>query len=92
MALGIYEAHALHGQEGYIATKVIGDDPVVGTDNSIVPRNLKLKTVDTTKMDQFIIEKIEILEKIKRTALSQEDYDQCKLLKSIIDKLKIVGN
>ena len=26
--LGIYESHALHGEEGYMATKVINDDPV----------------------------------------------------------------
>ena len=43
-------------------------------------------------MDKAIQEKIDILEKIKKQALKTEDFDQCKLLKTIIDKLKIVGN
>lgn len=75
-----------------MATRVINDDPVTGAGNTMLPRNFKLKTVETLKMDRFIIEKIEILEKIKKTALAEEDFDQCKVLKSVIDKLKILGH
>ena len=44
------------------------------------------------KMDQFVIEKILILENIKKEALKQEDYDQGKQIKTVVDKLKITGN
>ena len=75
-----------------MATKVINDEPLQGANNAIVPRNMKLKTIENRSMDKMIQEKIDILEKIKKQALKHEDYDQCKLLKTIIDKLKIVGN
>jgi hypothetical protein len=56
----------LHGEEGYMATKVINDDPITGANNMVIPRNFKLKTVEKMKMDRFIIDKINILEKIKK--------------------------
>lgn len=90
--MGTYESYALHGREGPMATKVIGDTPVEGHNQTIVPRNLKIETVETNKMDRDIVEKIEMLQSYKMDALHIEDFDRCKLLKSLIDKLKIVGN
>lgn len=75
-----------------MATKIINDQPITGHNASVIPRNFKLNTVEIRKMDKFILDKIEILEKIKKQALNEEDYDQCKILKSVIDKLKILGN
>jgi CMP-2-keto-3-deoxyoctulosonic acid synthetase len=57
-----------------------------------VPRNLKLKNLQYDSLDPKILERIETLEQLKREALEEEDFDQCKQLKQVIDKLKIVGN
>lgn len=91
-ALGTYEKHALFGHEREFATQVLGDEPVTGYENTVVPRNLKLKTLEGKEMDKMIQDKIEILERIKTQSLKVEDFDHCKLLKGIIDKLKILGN
>ena len=44
--MGLYESHALATSNGQSATQLITDDPVVGHNNQIVPRNLKLKTME----------------------------------------------
>ena len=43
-------------------------------------------------MDHEITERIVYLNNRKKEALAIEDFDRCKVLKQIIDKLKIVGN
>jgi hypothetical protein len=58
--MGIYETHAL--QEGILATQVIGDAPVVGPNNEMVPRNLKINSVGNREFDPVITEKILLLE------------------------------
>ena len=90
--LGTYENYAMNGQEGTLATQVIHDEPFKGDGNTIVPRNLKLKNLQHNVLDPHILERIEELEAMKREALGVEDFDQCKQLKQVIDKLKIIGN
>ena len=58
----------------------------------MVPRNLKIKTVDTIAFDPIIAEKIDLLQGQKKAALEVEDFDYCKQIKQFVDKLKIVGN
>ena len=66
--IGSYESHAL-GEDGHNATQVLGDEPVKGINNQIVPRNLKLKTVSHDQLDPQILERIQELEDIKQEAL-----------------------
>ena len=53
-AMGIYETHALSAKQGSQATQVLSDDPLVGQNNQIVPRNLKLKTMENVVFDPII--------------------------------------
>lgn len=61
LPLGLYESHALTADEGGQTTQVIGDAPLTGRNNQIVPRDLKLKTVDSTMLDPMIQDKIDQL-------------------------------
>ena len=90
--MGIYETHALSAKQGSQATQVLSDDPLVGQNNQIVPRNLKLKTMENVVFDPIIQDRIEVLQEQKKEALKVEDFDYCKQVKQFIDKLKIIGN
>lgn len=87
--LGNYEAHALHksgGQEINLAGQFAQGE------QQMIPRNMKIQSIRTDGFDPVLKEKVDILQQQKEEALEVEDYDQCKFLKSIIDKLMIVGN
>ena len=75
-----------------LAVQAVNDEPFTGLNNQIVPRNMKISTLNTKQFDPMILEKLEQLEQAKADALDQEDFDTCKHLKMIIDKIKIVGN
>ena len=86
--LGIYESSMLQGQ----GPGVIKTEPTADLPSQYIPRNLKMVSMEHKEFDSVILEKIEKLEKEKGEALAQEDFDQCKQIKQVIDRLKIVGN
>ena len=53
---------------------------------------MRIQSISTNDFDSVIQDKINSLQMEKQEALEVEDFDQCKYIKQIIDKLKIVGN
>lgn len=60
--------------------------------NDFIPRNMKVQSIDTNRFDPMIREKIQRINAQKHAAVEDEDFDQAKYYKAIIDKLKVVGN
>ena len=63
-----------------------------GLSGSLVPRNMRIASIDRTKLDPVIQEKVDRLNQAKLEAVEIEDFDQAKFFKHIVDKLLIIGN
>lgn len=57
----------------------------------IEARNMKIDPIPTNKLDPMIQDKVLTLEWQKEDAIVNEDFDEAKRLKNIIDKVKIIG-
>ena len=53
---------------------------------------MKIQSINTQKFEPFIRDKIEKLNKQKLAAVQQEEYDEAKAIKIIVDKLLLIGN
>ena len=58
----------------------------------MIPRNLKMNSINEKELDPTIQDKIKTLNNAKIKAVESDDFDKAKTLKDIIDKLKIAGN
>ena len=63
-----------------------------GLDGSLIPRNMKIASVNTSQLDAHIKEKVERLNLAKMAAVEAEDFDQAKHYKVLTDKLLIMGS
>jgi protein-arginine kinase activator protein McsA len=57
-----------------------------------MPRNLKLTSVNEEELDPPIQDKLKSLNSAKQKAVETEDFDKAKILKEVIDKLKVAGS
>ncbi len=60
--------------------------------NELVPRNMKMQNVDIDSFDPILKEKVLHYEYEKQRAVEEEDYEQAKYYKQIVDKMKVLGN
>ena len=67
-----------------------GNPAQIGAD--LIPRNMRIQSIDTSQFDPFIQDKISHLNNQKLDAVDAEDFDQAKYLKQLVDKLKVMGN
>lgn len=92
---------------GMISTKNVVSGGVIGTgggvllpqaklgyagDPSLMPRNMKMTSVNEENLDPTILDKVRALNSAKTKAVEQDDFDKAKNLKEVIDKLKVAGH
>lgn len=61
-------------------------------DPNLMPRNLKMTSVNEQDLDPTIQDKLKVLNNAKNKAVEQDDFDKAKTLKEVIDKLKVAGS
>lgn len=61
------------------------------TDPSMMPRNMRITSVDEEQLDPTIQDKLRTLNSAKVKAVEVDDFDKAKNLKEVIDKLKMAG-
>ena len=61
-------------------------------DASLMPRNLKVSNSGADNLDPLIQDKIKALESKKQLAVDEENFDQAKKFKEVIDKLLMTGS
>lgn len=61
-------------------------------DASLMPRNLKVSNSGADNLDPLIQDKIRALESKKQLAVDEENFDQAKRFKEVIDKLLMTGS
>lgn len=62
------------------------------TDPSLMPRNMKIASINEEEFDPALQDKIRTLNTQKQKAVESEDFDKAKSLKEILDKLKLAGS
>ena len=60
-------------------------------DPNLMPRNMKMTSVNETELDPSLQDKLRALSSAKQKAVEQDDFDKAKSLKEVIDKLKVAG-
>jgi hypothetical protein len=76
---------------GMITNKIIHQaNPAItqGQDPSLIPRNLKMSTINEKELDPTIQDKLKTLNNAKTKAVENDDFDKAKTLKDV----KIAGN
>ena len=74
--------------QGFGARAAAGD---YANDPNLVPRNMKIASIDEETLDPTIQDKLKTLNSAKQKAVESEDFDKAKGLKEVIDKLKLAG-
>lgn len=57
----------------------------------MMPRNLKISSVDDSELDPTLQDKLHTLNAAKAKAVEADDFDKAKILKEVVDKLRIAG-
>ena len=81
--------------QGYFPASTVdfeGQQKPAGIGSELIPRNMKMQSVEMDSLDPILREKIYVYEDAKRQAVQIEDFDQAKHVKMIVDKLKVLGN
>ena len=88
--MGEYEVGMIAHTQGSQTNKVSfnGD---FQNDPNLIPRNMRMTSVNEEHLDPTIQDKLRALNTAKTKAVEQDDFDKAKNLKEVIDKLKVAG-